>query len=195
VACEISGGFAVVFNELLLPSPFVLDEPEGVLVIPQNAGLLFRVDELAWDGKTLGGFMSMPWFGAADLASGQGYVCIFSTPDDVSIRGRKVKGAEREVLSVQPWFQPQKGTLGYPRRLFYHFADRGGYVVLAKRYRAYAKTQGLVKTLAEKRKERPSIDQLVGAVNIYSDRFQNVEDVKKLGIERAMFSGFSKGDV
>jgi hypothetical protein len=57
--------------------------------IPQNAGLLFRVDELAWDGKTLGGFMSMPWFGAADLASGQGYVCIFSTPDDVSIRGRK----------------------------------------------------------------------------------------------------------
>ncbi len=195
VACEISGDLALAFKELPLPSPFVLDEPEGVLVIPQNAGLLFRVDELEWNGKTLGGFMSMPWFGAADLASGQGYVCIFSTPDDVSIRGRKVKGAEREVLSVLPWFQPQKGTLGYPRRLFYHFADRGGYVALAKRYRAYAKTQGLVKTLAEKRKQRPSIDQLVGAVNIYSGRFQNVEEVKKLGIERAMVSGFSKGDV
>ena len=195
VACEISSDFEVMFKELSLPSPFVLDEPEGVLVIPQNAGLLFGVGELEWDGKTLGGFMSMPWFGAADLASGQGYVCIFSTPVDVSYRGRKVKGADREVLSAQPVFQPQKGTLGYPRQLLYHFADRGGYVALAKRYRAYAKTRGLVKTLAEKRRERPSIDRLVGAVNIYCSDFANVAELKKLGIEWAMISGFSKDNV
>lgn len=195
VECEISGDFDVMFKELSLPAPFVLDDPEGVLVIPQNAGLLFRVDELEWDGKTLGGFMSMPWFGQTDLATGQGYVCVFETPDDVLYRGRKVKGAERAVLSVQPCFQPQKGTLGYPRKLLYHFADRGGYVALAKRYRAYAKTRGLVKTLEEKRKERPSIDQMVGAVNIYCDSFQNVEELKKLGIERAMLSGFSKDNV
>ena len=183
------------FGELTFPAPFVLDDPEGVLVIPQNAGLLFRVDELEWDGKTLGGFMSMPWFGETDLASGQGYICIFATPDDVMYKGRKVRGAERDVLSAQPCFQPQKGTFGYTRRLLYHFADRGGHVALAKRYRAYAKTRGLVKTLEEKRRERPSIDRLVGAVNIYCDHFQNVEELRKLGIERAMVSGFSKDNV
>jgi hypothetical protein len=195
VACEISGDPGLKFGELAFPAPFALDEPDGVLVIPQNAGLLFRVDELEWDGKTLGGFMSMPWFAQTDLATGQGYVCIFATPDDVLYRGRKMKGTKREILSVQPCFQSQKGTLGYPRRLLYHFADRGGYVALAKRYRAYAKTRGLVKTLEEKRRERPSIDRLVGAVNIYCDRFQNVEELKKLGIERAMVSGFSKDNV
>jgi len=196
VACELSGDVGLTFEELSFPSPFVLDDPEGALVVPQNAGLLFRVDELEWDGKTLGGFMSMPWFGETDLASGQGYICMFATPDDVMYKGRKVRGAGgRDVLSAQPCFQPQKGRLGYARRLLYHFADRGGYVALAKRYRAYAQTRGLVKTLAEKKKERPVIDELVGAVNIYCDHFQNVEELKKLGIEHAMISGFTKDKV
>lgn len=195
VACEISGDVGMMFNELSLPAPLVLDEPEGVLVIPQNAGLLFGVGELEWDGKALGGFYSMPWFGGADLASGQGYIAIFDTWDDAGFRGKKVCGVSRDVLSAQPYFLPQKGALGYPRRLLYHFSDRGGYVALAKRYRAYAKTRGLVKTLEEKRGERPAIDRLVGAVNIYCDHFQNVEELKRLGVERAMISGFSKDNV
>jgi hypothetical protein len=195
VACEISGDFGAEIHEVTLPAPFILDEPEGVLVIPHNAGLLFGVDELQWDGKALGGFMSMPWFGAADLASGQGYIGVLETPDDAFYRGKKVKGTARDVLAVQPYFQPQKGKLGYSRRILYHFADHGGYVALAKRYRAYARDKGLVKTLAEKRKERPNIDRLVGAVNIYCDSFQNIEELKRLGIERMMVSGFAKDRV
>ncbi len=195
VACEISGDFGATINEVNLPAPFILDEPEGHLVIPHNAGLLFGVNELDWNGKALGGFMSMPWFGAADLASGQGYIGILDTPCDAFYRGRKVKGPTREVLSVQPYFQPQKGKLGYSRRILYHFADCGGYVALAKRYRAYALEKGLVKTLTEKRKERPTIDRLVGAVNIYCSEFKNIEELKRLGIERAMVSGFSKDNV
>lgn len=195
VSYEITGDPAIAFGEISLPAPFVLDEPEGVLVIPQNAGLLFRVNELEWDGKTPGGFMSMPWFGATDLASGQGFVGIFTTPDDASHRGRKVRGTGREVIALQPWFQPQKGKLGYTRQLLYHFADRGGYVALAKRYRAHARGQGLVRTLAEKREERPSIDRLVGAVNIYCRNIENIKALKALGIERAVVSGFTKDHV
>lgn len=195
VSYEISGDFGATTKEIKLPSPFILDDPEGYLVIPHNAGLLFGVNEIEWDGKALGGFMSMPWFGAADLASGQGYIGIRDTPDDASYRGSKVKGAVKEVLSVQPSFLPQKGKLGYPRRIVYHFSEKGGYVALAKRYRAYAQEKGLVKTLVEKRKERPNIDRLVGAVNIYCSEFPNVEELKRLGIERAMISGFSKDNV
>ena len=195
VLWELSGPVGQGFRELVLPAPFVLDEPEGQLVIPHNAGLLFGVDELAWDGKALGGFYSMPWFGAADLASGQGYIGILDTPDDASFRGKKVWGAARDVLSVQPYFLPQKGTFGYVRRIVYHFSDKGGYVALAKRYRAYAKKRGLLKTLAEKRQTRSSIDRLVGAVNIYCSEFKNIEELKKMGIERAMVSGFTKDRV
>lgn len=191
VAYELSGDLSTVFHELALPAPFILEAAAGKLVIPQAAGLLFGVDELDWDGGHLGGKMSMPWFGAADLATGHGYIAVFETPDDARFRGAKVRGQERDVLSCQALFVPQKGTLGYTRRMLYHFADRDGYVALAKRYRAYAKRTGLLETLAEKRKKRPGIDRLVGAVNIYGSHFANIEALRHLGVERAMVSGFS----
>ena len=188
---ELSGDPATAFAEVALPAPFVLDAPEGRLVVPQNAGLLFGVDELEWHGRNLGGFMTMPWFGATDLASGQGYACIFDTQDDVSYRGWKARGGDRDVLTARACFEPRKGTLGYARRLLFHFADRGGYVALAKRYRAHAHARGMVKTLAEKRRTRPNIDRLVGAVNVYCGKMQNVEEMQRLGIDRMMVSGFS----
>lgn len=194
--CEIAGDPQAAIHDIALPDPLILDEPEGVLVIPQQSGLLFGVDEIAFDGKPLGTtFPSMPWFGATDMATGQGYLAIFETRDDASFRGAKVKGDGRDALSVRPIFQPQKGKFGYPRRLLYHFSAQGGYVALAKRYRAYAKEKGLLKTLAEKRKERPAIDRLVGAVNIYTNHFAVMEEAKRIGIERALVSGFSGGRV
>jgi hypothetical protein len=195
VAFELGGDPSLQFDRIALPLPFVLDNPKGVLVIPHKAGLLFGVDELAWNGKTLGGVMSMPWFGSADLASGQGYISIMETPDDAMFRGAKVAGDDRQVLAVQPQFRPQKGQLGYPRRLLYHFADQGGYVALAKRYRAYVRKNGRLKTLAEKRRERPNIDRLVGAVNIYSSHFENMEELHRLGVGRALVSGFGTKQV
>lgn len=45
---------------------------------------------------------------------------------------------------------PECGKPGYPRRVRFVFFDRGGYVAMAKRYRAYATERGLVKTFREK---------------------------------------------
>lgn len=191
VRYELSGDLSAEVAKLALPAPFILEAPQGKLVIPQAAGLLFGVDELSWDKGHLGGNMSMPWFGATDLATGQGYAALFETADDAKFQGAKVRGEKGDVLSVQPIFLPQKGKLGCARRILYHFADRGGYVALAKRYRAYAKETGLLKTLAEKRKQRPNIDRMVGAVNIYGSHFENIEELRRMGIERAMISGFS----
>jgi hypothetical protein len=191
LSCHIAGHAQAEMGDVALPAPFVLDAPEGVLVVPHQSGLLFRVDELEWHGRTLGGMLTMPWCGAADLATGQGHMTILETPDDATLRGVKVPAGNRAVLAAQTVFQAQKGKLGYTRRLLYHFADRGGYVALAKRYRAYAKQKGLVKTLAEKRKERPNIDRLVGAVNIYAGGdFGTMAELKRMGIDRALVSGF-----
>ena len=195
--CEISGDLEAKTDELALPAPIILEAAEGKLVIPTAAGLLWDVAETEWHGKRLGGAISMPWFGSTDLATGVGCLVVMETFDDADFRGIQVKGEQGKVLSVQPLFRPQKGKLGYARRLLYHFADKGGYVAMAKRYRAYVKKAGHLKTLAEKRKERPTIDRLVGAVNIYTGGdFKIVEQLKQLGIDRALVtSGYSAAEV
>ena len=195
VEYELSAPADLPFSKIELPAPFILDAPKGELVSPQAAGLLFGVDELEWHGRSLGGNYSMPWFGATDLATGAGYLGILVTPDDADFHGAKVHGAQRDVLSVQPWFMPRKGRFGYPRRMLYHFADQGNYVALAKRYRAYARQAGLLKTLAEKRRERPSIDRLVGAVNIYGSYYDDIQELHRLGVERAMVNGFNRTQI
>ncbi len=196
LVCEISAEATAAMRDTAWPAPFVLDAPDGMLVIPHQSGLLFGVRELEYDQRALGGMYSMPWFGATDPANGQGYLAIQQTPDDATFRGARVPGATGDVLAVQPVWQAQKGQFGYPRRLLYHFADRGGYVALAKRYRAYAAGTGLLKTLAQKRRERPGIDRLVGAVNIYAGgNFGNIAELKRLGVDRALVSGFGGAQV
>ena len=60
-----------------------------------------------------------------------------------------------------------KRQFGPARRIRYVAVGDGGYVAMAKRYREYAKANGLFKTLAEKRKDNPNVDLLVGAVNVW----------------------------
>ncbi|MGI5924584.1 MAG: glycoside hydrolase [Lentisphaeria bacterium] len=193
LAFELSGDADMSFKEIAYPAPIILEELTGRLVIPQMAGLLFGVDELEWNGKAIGGNISMPWYGQTDLARGDGVITIIQTADDCCgrglFRGVKVAGASGDRLSVQPVWEPQKGRFGYTRRLLFHFAHEGSYTALAKRYRAYAKETGLLKTLVEKRRERPNIDRLVGAVNIYGNHWANIEELHRRGVERAMVSG------
>ncbi len=192
LAFELSGAEELSFKELAYPAPMVLEEVTGRLVIPQMAGLLFGVDELQWDGRVIGGNLSMPWYGQTDLARGDGVITIIQTADDARFIGAKVPTAAGDRLSVQMVFEPQLGRFGYTRRLLFHFAGEGSYTALAKRYRAYAKETGLLKTLAEKRRQRPSIDKLVGAVNIYGSHWANIEELHQRGIERALVSGMSE---
>ena len=94
-------------------------------------------------------------------------------------------------LCQAPQWLGQKGQFGYKRKLRYIFFDKGGYVAMAKRYRAYAKQIGLFKTLAEKRKRRPALDKLIGAVNVWcwqKDAPTICQEMQKQGIERVLWS-------
>jgi len=58
-------------------------------------------------------------------------------------------------------------------------------------YREYAKKTGLFKTLAEKRKAVPAVDQLVGAVNIWcwdKDAATWCHELQARGIQRILWS-------
>jgi hypothetical protein len=82
--------------------------------------------------------------------------------------------------------------------LRYVFFDRGGHVAIAKRYREHARQTGRLKTLADKRRENPDVDLLVGAVNVWNwdrDAVGLVRDMQAAGIERILWSRGGSPDV
>jgi hypothetical protein len=174
------------------PFPFVSGAGTG-LVVPMNEGILYPVDDDTIPNRRLvaygGHGICMPWFGATDLKSGVGYMSILETPDDAQIDITRQGGSE---LYIRPLWEASKGQFAYDRKLRYVFFDRGGYVAQAKRYREYAKETGLFKTLAEKRRENPNVDLLIGAANVWNwdaDKVALAKEMKSLGMDRVLWSG------
>jgi hypothetical protein len=175
--------------------PFVT-EAGTYLVVPMNEGISYPVDDATVETRKLiaygGHGICMPFWGATD---GQcGYMAIIETPDDASIAITRVEGK----LCVAPEWDSQMGKFGYARKLRYVFFDKGGHVAMCKRYRAYAKEVGLLKTLEEKRRENPNVDPLIGAVNVWCwerDALAILKDMRSKGIERILWSKRQGPDV
>ena len=179
---------ANLIRAMAFPHPFVT-EPGTYLAIPMNEGISFPVDDKTIDEQYLvaygGHGICMAFWGVTD--GQKGHIAIIETPDDASIHIRRVDGN----LCVSPQWQPQKGQFGYTRKLRYVFLDKGGHVAICKRYRAYAQKVGLFKTLEQKRKENPSVDLLIGAVNVWCwerDSLSIVRQMQAAGIERILWS-------
>jgi len=187
-------------SPLRFPHPFTADAlaakgetPAGrqppYLVVPMNEGISYPVDDDAIRPRrlvTYGGHgICMAFWGVTDGEAGQ--MTLVETADDALVRidrlaGRLCCGAE---------WQSQKGRFGYPRRLRYVFFDRGGHVGMCKRYRAYAKSIGRFRTLAEKRTACPAVDRLVGAVNVWcweKDAVAMARQMQEAGIRRILWS-------
>jgi Glycosyl hydrolases related to GH101 family, GH129 len=157
--------------------------------MPVNEGISYPVDDptlpqmhyILYGGHGL----CMAWYGVT--AGTDGMMAIVQTADDASVGVRRHEGLLVEV----PLWDPQKGRFGYARQMRYVFLADGGYVAMAKRYRAYAKKIGRFVTLAQKRKERPAIDLLVGAVNVWCwepDAPAICSRLRSLGIDRILWS-------
>jgi hypothetical protein len=180
---------------LRYPHPFVT-EPGTYLVVPMNEGISYPVDDRTVETRTLiaygGHGICMPFWGATD--GRRGYMAIIETPDDASIRIERLD----EKLCIMPAWDAQKGNFGYARKLRYVLFDQGGHVAMCKRYRAFARQAGLLKTLAEKRRENPNVDLLIGAVNVWCwdrDALGIVRDLQAHGIERILWSNRQNPDV
>ncbi len=175
-------------TSLDFPHPFVT-EPGTYLIVPMNEGISYPVEDETINTMRLiaygGHGICMPFWGVTD--GERGHVVIIETPDDASIQVKRLD----KNLCVAPSWDPQKGRFGYSRKLRYVFLDKGGHVAICKRYRAYAKEAGLLKTLEQKRSENPNVDLLVGAVNVWSwekDALSLVREMKALGIKRILWS-------
>lgn len=161
-------------------------------IVPMNEGIGFPVGESAlsgWELITYGGHgLCMPWSGVQDDRSGAGMMMIVKTPDDADVRYSTQAG----LLTFQPQWEPSRGQFGYARSLKLCFFEKGGYVAMAKRYRAYAKQVGLFKTLRQKQKENPNVDRLIGAANIWNwdmDKVALCKELRSLGFKKVLWSG------
>jgi hypothetical protein len=168
--------------------PFVT-EAGTYLAVPMNEGISYPVDDGTVETRRLiaygGHGICMPFWGATD--GQRAYMAILETPDDASISITRVDGK----LCIAPEWDPQMGKFGYARKLRYVFFDKGGHVAMCKRYRAYAKEAGLLKTLEEKRRENPNVDLLIGAANVWyweKDALAMLGAMQSKGIDRILWS-------
>lgn len=185
-------GEGAVTQAVAFPPPFV-SGPGTELIVPMNEGILYPVDDASIPPITLttysGHGLCMPWFGVTDPRTGAGVQTIIRTPDDARVEFTRQPGG---LLYAEPEWEASRGRLSYPRALTYVFSNRGGYVAQAKRYRAYAQSVGLFKTLAQKRLANPNIDLLVGAVNVWNwdiSKTSLTQEMKSLGMDRVLWSG------
>ncbi len=184
-------GNGPVQESVAFPPPFVTG-PGTALVVPLNEGILYPVDDATITPISLvtysGHGLCMPWVGVTDTKTGAGVLAILRTPDDAHVEITRRAGGD---LFAQPAWEATRGRFGYARSLTYVFLPSGGYVAQAKRYRAYAQATGLFKTLAQKRRENPNVDNLVGAVNVWNwdpDKVALCREMKALGMDRVLWS-------
>jgi hypothetical protein len=175
-------------SPLRFPHPFIT-EAGTYLVVPMNEGISYPVEDASINPMRLiaygGHGISMGFWGATDGA--HGHMAILETPDDASIRMDREGG----LLNIAPEWEGQKERFGYERKLRYVFFDKGGHVAMCKRYRTYAKSIGLLKTLEEKRQENPKVDLLIGAVNVWCwerGAVNIINDLQSVGIDHILWS-------
>ncbi|MGQ9524332.1 MAG: glycoside hydrolase [Armatimonadota bacterium] len=177
------------------PHPFVT-EPGTHLIIPMNEGISYPVDDPSIEPMRLiaygGHGICMAFWGVTDGRTAQ--MGLIETPDDACISIERANGR----LCVAPMWEAQKGAFGYKRVLRYVFFHRGDHVAICKRYRAYAKKTGLLKTLQQKRRENPNVDLLIGAVNVWcwdADALSIVRQMQSAGIRRILWSHAQRPEV
>ena len=189
-----------------IPYPPALDfKPGDHLIVPFSEGFRLPLGQPTLCFYTsLNMYASsccMPFFGAEREGDGAGWQIIAETPNDAAVvlhRGKPEgtrMGEVAPLLAAGMKWLPELGRFGYPRVTRYVLHARGGYVAMAKRYRAAARREGLVKTFREKVKERPLVDRLLGAPNVWysrakddPSRLEMARELHAAGIDRFLWS-------
>lgn len=188
--------------DLSLPEPLaypaaLATEGDDRLVLPISEGLGVPAhggEKPVWLAESMklfrGGDFAMPFWGAFSDASGAGWMAIVETPDDAAIR---VTGNGSGYRTFGPEWMASRAKFAYERRIRYVFLAQGGHVAACKRYRAYARSKGLLKTFAEKRKTRPAVERLPGAVNIWDFRYLPsqalMKEFQSMGADHILYNG------
>jgi len=150
----------------------------GLAVLPFDSGYVLPESQTSYTSKFTPFLANrgMGWFGGTDRDEARGWIGIFESYADVELHtvtgvheGASVIGGVPKWISSNGSATPTLPLLAYDRTTSFRFVSSGGYVALAKRFRAWAAAQGWVKTLAQKNAEDPErkTDRLIGAPVLY----------------------------
>lgn len=198
---ELSGSPEETIGELAFPGPFFLRSAPGYYVLPLAEGVLASIDDPELAGRRLEPYawygLLMPWVGMTDLE--RGYLAILETPWDVAVDMRPKATRGGALLSgAQPVWLPEHGRLSYPRRLRYVFTLDGGYVAIAKRYRAYVQATGRWKDMREKVEENPEAAKLGGPflwIQTENDQVEAVRALHERGLANAVVYRYAPPEI
>ncbi|MEI8234996.1 MAG: glycoside hydrolase [Verrucomicrobiota bacterium] len=150
--------------------PFVFLPPSGpapYILYPHGEGMLIPANRThpdfiqIPDGSLYGGvWCYLNCIGTVELESGAGMLAIPEPFEAGEIYWPKL---EAGAVGFEHGWQASRYKLDRPLSLRWQFTDQGGYVSMAKNYRAWCGTKGWRKTLREKAKENPEVDKLLGA--------------------------------
>lgn len=156
------------------PHPFYANDGQGHAVLPFDSG--YVVPNSATTFTLPGGMRGMEWYGGTDANQERAWMAIIDSPDDyeLKVRNGTISGVNY-LGAVMNWRGSNGNTaqtankLSYDRTVRYRFLDSGGYVAMAKIFRAEAQSRGWLKTFAQKRAEPGAapVDQFVGSPIIY----------------------------
>lgn len=194
----LSGDETAIPNGLSYPDPFFASDGMGFSVFPTHGGYVIPVSEAGLRSRISAfGDNQMEWFGGTDAALERAWMAIVETPDDWSLNAVVGRVGNTQVIGPAPRWNGSNNNRGrtpsllsYSRRLRYRFFASGGYVAMAKHFRAHAAEKGWWKPLSEKLVENPSLERLIGAPVIYlwgdGRSSELLAEMKEYGIEKAL---------
>ncbi len=195
---------SATMGDLDYPAGFTLSEKNRAqrLLLPNCSGLAipFSMKDEPSLRPALGSYdacvsqrgLMMPWL-AVD-AGPIGSLMLLTTPFDALMK----VSADADGYQYSASWQSVKGLFGYTRGVRYYFVAEGGMVALCKNYRQYAKEQGLLVTLQEKRRAAPQLDRFIGAMSLWISDWPDItllKQMKAAGIDKLLVSYHSTENI
>ncbi|MHB0999693.1 MAG: glycoside hydrolase [Armatimonadota bacterium] len=182
---------------MLSLDPFIPNTPDSAIMAADGCdGHIYPIDIKEFPGASMGlrnlswypaDRLDMPWVGVCDLEKGAGYAMIIDTSDDAIVNCKQYKVEDRQFWLPKMIWLMSMNRFSYQRKLIYRFVPSGGYVSIAKAYRSYAESEGMIVPFTEKVKQNPNIKQLFGAPSVWGLLDLNAaKEAKTSGVDRML---------
>ncbi|MBT3379614.1 MAG: hypothetical protein HN742_18800 [Lentisphaerae bacterium] len=184
------------------PYAFHNDQAGPDAVVPIDEGVIYstretdpQADPKRWKLWWLHKKLSMPWWGVTD--GQQGVMTQIEDPFDCMFSIQWVRTPHGQRTLPQVTWIGAKGALAYQRRVTFRFVSEGGYVAMAKAFRAFEQARGAFRSWDEKVRANPAVARLRGALDVWHQRELTADLItcmKDAGIRRAIVAKPRGGD-
>ncbi len=180
------------WRQVSYPYVFARDGERLSNLFPHCEGMLVpaRREHPDWialpDGDFYGGVHAyLMCLGLVDEGSGEGLLTLLPDVEATLLKWRDVTVDGHTVVAPQLVCRANKGAFDRGWRATFCFSDKGGYVALAQRYRAFFAGMGLHKTLLEKAAENPAVHEILGAPVFWANTNTPARAAEMAGMFRA----------